>query len=153
MIFNHFIIYKVTLFSPPIELIPQPAITTRIVSTLKMKCFNYANRSPIFRNLVSNREQYYQRQRNMEQTNKIRSTVSLKEPSIQATSLLADYEPDFDMDFVKRLLGRQKKGSLTRSTRNRLNQMHEKVYRLLNPRVIWGVFPVAAIEKNQIEFV
>lgn len=46
----------------------------------------------------------------MEQTNKIRSTVSLKEPFNQATSLLADYyEPKFDMDFVKRLLGRQKK--------------------------------------------
>ncbi len=89
----------------------------------------------------------------MEQTNKIRSTVSLIEPSIQATSLLADYEPEFDMDFVKRLLGRQKAGSLTRSTRNRLQQMHEGVYRLLHPRVVWGVFPIAAIEKDQIEFV
>ena len=89
----------------------------------------------------------------MEQTNKKESTVSLMEPSIQATSLLADYAPEFDMDFVKRLLGRQKAGSLTRSTRKRLNQMHEEVYRLLNPRVVWGVFPVAAIEKDQIEFV
>ena len=89
----------------------------------------------------------------MEQTNKIRSTVSLIEPSIQATSLLADYEPEFDMDFVKRLLGRQKAGSLTRSTRNRLQQMHEGVYRLLHPRVVWGVFPVATIKQDQIEFV
>ena len=89
----------------------------------------------------------------MEQTNKTRSTVSLIEPSIQATSLLADYEPEFDMDFVKRLLGRQKAGSLTRSTRNRLQQMHEGVYRLLHPRVVWGVFPVATIKKDQIEFV
>lgn len=31
--------------------------------------------------------------------------------------------------------------------------MHEEVYRLLNQRVVWGVFPVAAIEKDQIEFV
>ncbi len=89
----------------------------------------------------------------MEQTNKIRSTVSLKEPFNQATSLLAYYEPEFDMNFVKRLLGRQKTGSLTRSTRNRLNQMHEEVFRLLHPRVVWGVFPVAAIKKDQIEFV
>jgi len=88
----------------------------------------------------------------MEQTNPIRSTVSVMESPVQTTSLMANYQPEFDMDFVKRLLGRQKTDSLTRSTRNRLQKMHEGVHQLLHPRVVWGVFPVVAIEKGQIEF-
>ena len=87
----------------------------------------------------------------MEQTNMMRSIAASETPPVKVEPLLTSYQPQFDMDFVKRLLGLQKAGSLSRSTRNRLEQMHDAVQQLLRPRVVWEVIPLAAIEKKHIK--
>ncbi len=87
----------------------------------------------------------------MKQASQTQLTASVMETHGQAMSLQADYPPGFDMDFVKRLLGRKATGNLTRATKNRLAHMHEGVHRLLEPRVVWRVLPVSAIERGQVK--
>jgi len=86
----------------------------------------------------------------MEQVNLSRSNLTTRTPPVLVPPFQAKFKTKIDMGFVKRLLGQQKSGGLSRSTQNRLDQMYEAVYPLLRPRVVGEVFPIAVLEKNRI---
>lgn len=60
------------------------------------------------------------------------------------------YNPDFDLDFVERLLGGQKRDELPRTTRQRLHLQQSRLQDLIRPRIIWKGFAIAQVDKSGV---
>ncbi len=60
------------------------------------------------------------------------------------------YKPEFDLDFVERLLGRRQRNDLPRATRNRLIIQKKRLSYIITPRLIWKKLPIARIDKTGV---
>lgn len=61
------------------------------------------------------------------------------------------YQPEFDLDFVERLLGRQGETPLPRATRQRLTVQQNRLREILSPRVTWKSYSIADRDKAGIQ--
>jgi hypothetical protein len=64
--------------------------------------------------------------------------------------LLLSYKPQFDMGFVKRLLGNRNRSDLSRSTEKRICQFYKPVISCLKPQVTWKAFSLQAIDSGSV---
>lgn len=69
---------------------------------------------------------------------------------LSGTEIPLSYVPDFDLDFVERLLGGQRRDELPRTTRQRLHLQKGRLLNLIRPRIIWKEFGIAQIEKSGV---
>lgn len=80
----------------------------------------------------------------------LNSEVSTACLELAGTEMPLSYDPDFDLDFVERLLGRQKKDDLPRTTRQRLHLQQDRLQNLIQPRIIWKEFGITQVEKSGV---
>ncbi len=60
------------------------------------------------------------------------------------------YDPDFDLNFVERLLGRQKRDKLPRTTHQRLYLQKNRLEDLIRPRIIWKEIAIFHADKSGV---
>jgi hypothetical protein len=79
-----------------------------------------------------------------------KSNGKIAASELQETETPLFYNPDFDLDFVERLLGRQKRDELPQTTRQRLHLQQGRLQDLIRPRIIWKEFGIAHADKSGV---
>lgn len=69
---------------------------------------------------------------------------------LPGTEMSLSYDPDFDLDFVERLLGSQKRDQLPRTTRQRLYLQKGRLQDLIRPRIMWKEFDIDHTDKSGV---
>lgn len=60
------------------------------------------------------------------------------------------FQPDFELDFVERLLGRRQRSDLPRATRKRLTIQQDRLRELIRPRLIWKYLDIAGTDTTGV---
>lgn len=60
------------------------------------------------------------------------------------------YKPDFNLDFVERLLGRRQRNEMSRITAKRLTIQQNRLRELIKPQVIWKDLSIARTDKTGV---
>ncbi len=87
----------------------------------------------------------------MKTQNSKQSVLSAKKVVFSKGSLQPlTYKPDFNLDFVERLLGRRQRNEVSRITGKRLTIQQNRLQELISPRVIWKDLSIARTDKTGV---